>query len=63
MALWKGALVALAELGSVPITHIVVHNHLELQFLRDLMPPSDLHGHQECTQRTCRPNMYMHKIK
>lgn len=29
MALREGALVALAEeLGSVPITHIVVHNHL-----------------------------------
>lgn len=28
--------------GSIPSTHMIVHNYLELQFLGDPMPPSGL---------------------
>lgn len=33
------------DLGSIPSTHLVVHNYLQLQ-VQDPMPSSDLYGHQ-----------------
>lgn len=43
MARWLGALdVSPKELGSIPSTHVVAHNHLQLRF-PDILPPRILY--------------------
>lgn len=41
------------DLGFVPRTHMVVLNHLYLQFRGGLMPSIDLLRNQACTWYTC----------
>lgn len=58
------ALVALVEDLPFPRTHVVVHNHPNLEGLGDRVTP-DLSGHQPCTWYTyiaCRQNINTHKI-
>ena len=47
MAKWLRILVILEEgPGSIPSTHMVAHNYLQLQFQGYLIPYSDLYKHQ-----------------
>jgi len=50
MARWLSTPAALAEdQGSIPSTHTVAGSQLSVTLVpEDLMPSSDLHGHQAC---------------
>jgi hypothetical protein len=66
VAHWSRALAALPkDPDSVLCTHMVAHNHLQLQFQGIQCPLLASLGNQACTwcRHTCRQNTHTHKVK